>query len=147
MQFSFLFFFWLRKARWCAILFPNQGSNPSSPAVEGIVLTTGQPGKSRKRFFQSWALDGEIRSTLIPTSCASVTTPLCYHTHPLCTSPSLSIPLTSGIIAHTEKREKKSRQKKASYKTHLYPHPVLYHSLRHLPPTEATWWVREATLS
>ena len=45
---SFLFYvlvFWPR-GTWCGILVPRPGLEPSPPALEGEVLTTGQQGKS-----------------------------------------------------------------------------------------------------
>ena len=39
------FFFFGRKA--CGILAPQPGIEPATPALEGDVLTTGPPGKSR----------------------------------------------------------------------------------------------------
>ena len=37
----------------CGILVPRPGMEPASPALEGEVLTTGQPGKSQSTFLNA----------------------------------------------------------------------------------------------
>ena len=38
--------FWFFGPQACGILAPRPGIEPAPPALEGEVLTTGQPGKS-----------------------------------------------------------------------------------------------------
>ena len=38
--------FWFFGREVCGILVPQPGIEPTAPALEGEVLTTGQPGKS-----------------------------------------------------------------------------------------------------
>ena len=45
-QFCFCFMFWLFDPEACGILVPQPGIYPTTPALEGDVLTTGPPGKS-----------------------------------------------------------------------------------------------------
>ena len=44
---SAIFFFFLAACTTCGILVPRPGIEPAPPALEGEVLTTGPPGKSR----------------------------------------------------------------------------------------------------
>ena len=46
LQYCFYFMFWLFGHQACGILAPRPGIEPSPPALEGEVLTTGPPGKS-----------------------------------------------------------------------------------------------------
>ena len=46
LQYCFCFMFWLVGCKACGILAPRPGIEPSPPALEGEVLTTGPPGKS-----------------------------------------------------------------------------------------------------
>ena len=48
--------FWFFGPEANGILVPQPGIEPRPPALEGEVLTTGAPGKSRGL----WALDNEI---------------------------------------------------------------------------------------
>ena len=45
--------FWFSGCEACGILVPQSGIEPTPPALEGEVLTTGPPGKSQKMFFYS----------------------------------------------------------------------------------------------
>ena len=51
----FFFFFFGHEA--CGILAPQPGMEPTAPALEGKVLTTGPPGKSLNMFFLTWIID------------------------------------------------------------------------------------------
>ena len=48
--------FWLLACKACGILAPQPGTKPTTPALEGKVLTTGPPGKSLDQ------LDFELRT-------------------------------------------------------------------------------------
>ena len=45
LQYCFSFMFWFFGPGACGILAPRPGIELASPALEGEVLTTGQPGK------------------------------------------------------------------------------------------------------
>ena len=47
LQYCFCFMFWFFGLEACGILVPLPGMEPSRPALEGEVLTTGPPGKSQ----------------------------------------------------------------------------------------------------
>ena len=47
LQYCFCFMFWFFGCEACGILAPRPGIEPAPPALEGEVLTTGPPGKSR----------------------------------------------------------------------------------------------------
>ena len=46
LQYCFCFMFWFFGHEACGILAPLPGIKPTTPALEGEVLTTGLPGKS-----------------------------------------------------------------------------------------------------
>ena len=52
MNFLFCFDFFGRAMQHSGILVPRPGTEPAPPAVEGEVLTTGPPGKSRYELFE-----------------------------------------------------------------------------------------------
>ena len=54
LQYCFCFMFWFFGPEARGILAPLPGIEPTPPALEGEVLTTGQPGKSQSIFFQSY---------------------------------------------------------------------------------------------
>ena len=45
-QYCFCFMFWFFEHKACGILAPQPETEPTSPELEGEVLTTGSPGKS-----------------------------------------------------------------------------------------------------
>ena len=49
LQYCFCSTFWFFGRKSYGILAPQPGTEPASPALEGKVLTTGPPGKSRHR--------------------------------------------------------------------------------------------------
>ena len=51
LQYCFCFMFWFFGPEACGILAPQPGIEPTHPALEGEVLTTGPPGKSSMRMF------------------------------------------------------------------------------------------------
>ena len=52
LQYGFCYMFWFEATRHVASLFLNQGSNPTSPALEGEVPATGLPRKSMQAFLK-----------------------------------------------------------------------------------------------
>ena len=50
LQYCFCFMFWFFGHEACGILAPRPGIEPVPSALEGEVLTTGLPGKSRMHF-------------------------------------------------------------------------------------------------
>ena len=51
LQYWFCFIIWFFGREACGIPTPRPGIEPAPPALEGEVLTTGPPGKSRNFFF------------------------------------------------------------------------------------------------
>ena len=52
LPYPFCFMFWFFDCMACGIIAPQPGIEPSSPALEGKVLTTGPPGKSLNDLFK-----------------------------------------------------------------------------------------------
>ena len=48
LQYCFCFMVWFFGHEACGVLAPWLGIEPTSPALEGEILTTGPPGKSLK---------------------------------------------------------------------------------------------------
>ena len=46
LQYCYCFMFWYFGCEACGTIAPQLGIEPTTPALEGEVLTTGQPGKS-----------------------------------------------------------------------------------------------------
>ena len=53
LQYCFCFMFWFFGLEACGILAPTPGMEPTPPALEGEVFTTGPPGKTQNVFI--WA--------------------------------------------------------------------------------------------
>ena len=60
LQYCFCFMFWVFGCEACGILAPQPGNEPTPPALEGEVLTTGSPGKSQWVSFKwQWTVERE----------------------------------------------------------------------------------------
>ena len=62
-----MFWFFGREAR--GILAPRPGIEPTSPALEGEVLTTGLPGKSPGRIFNKVTKEIRVQRVIFFPAC------------------------------------------------------------------------------
>ena len=66
LQYRFCFMFWFFGHEACGVLVPQPGIEPTPPALEGKVLTTGLPGKSLESFKEIPSVMCSFPLTLYP---------------------------------------------------------------------------------